>query len=614
MRPPRKHPWWRILWRTAVILLLLLVLFHRPILIGVIHAVAVKEAAKQNIQLSLRVEGTVLTNLSLKDIHAEPNGHGPTPVSKISIDEVSVEYSIVSLVRRGISEFLRSYTLRNAYIEVKPVEGTPSQKKDLASTLHDLIQQPALFTDRVNIDNLNLVAHTEDGDFEAKGLKLFLDPVQPSVLAIGRLAVPKVRTWENLSATGSYANRDLILGGLEIDPQLVITRLELDASQRAQGINRLDLQGTIFGGTADFSLKVTELPGKHENNAKNAEAAIDSTVSQLSLTKVSQYFGAATPAVGEITSASIHLVGDPNTPASWTGAITTDIGTVHAGSATLDKASLRLDANKGWGTFSTSLFSGKNSVTVNASGQLPNTLQGFTGSAIDGWLNISATDPGHFAAQITSGSVTGDGTFALKNNAFQTNLDLKAAGVIAANFEAGAADIKLQVTKSFPPAGKQGSDAPAAPFDGLQTRVDAKVSNIRAAAYAVDAAELSLATNNQQVQLEKVTAERAGNTLNASGEYILPRDMKSFAISPGKIGFALHAPSLAAYNAEPNLKGPNGNAKPAARSPTTPSGYGGKISAQASDLTMGDFNAQGLQLDVTLVKRVWRPSTACSSR
>ena len=73
-----------------------------------------KVAARQNIRLSLQVQGTIFTNISLKNIRAVPNGKGATPVENISIEEVTVHYSILSLARKGISEFLDSYVLRNA--------------------------------------------------------------------------------------------------------------------------------------------------------------------------------------------------------------------------------------------------------------------------------------------------------------------------------------------------------------------------------------------------------------------------------------------------------------------------------------------------------------------
>ena len=598
--PKRERHRGRHVLRALLIFLALLVVFHRPLLIALVHAVAIKEAAKQNIQLSLQVEGTIFTNLSLKNIRAVPNGRGPTPVDSISIEEVTVRYSIPALLRKGASEFLRSYTLRNASIVVKPVEGTNEQKTDLASTLHGLIQQPALFSDRVEIDNLNLVAHVPDGDFAMKGLTLSLDPVQPGSLDIALLQIPRVRTWHDLKATSSYANRDLILRGLEIDPQIIVQKFEIDASQRAQGINRMEIEGSIFGGSAQFSMLVRELPGKHKNNVSNAFAQVDTTLSDLSLEKLSQYFGVSTPAIGSVSDAAVHLTGDPNTPASWTGSITTDIGAVRAGSAVLDKANVRLDVNKGWATFGSTLFSGGNSVTVQAVGKLPDSLEGFAGSAITGWLDISANDLNHFAADVTSGSVAGDGTFDLRNNTLRASLAVKAASVSGKDLDVSAANVKAEITERLP----QGTNGTADMIDGLETQLDGHVSDLRAGVYAIDSADVDASVKDGLVRIGNIAARRAANSLSASGTFSAPRDMTSWETVPGSFGFSLQAPSMAAFNAEPNLKGPDGAIQAGGSLTNGPDGCDGAITADVSELRMQDFAANGLKLNVSIRKSV----------
>jgi hypothetical protein len=588
--------------RILLILLALLLVFHRPILIAVIHAIAIKVAATQNIALSLDIEGTIFTNISLKNIRAVPTGKGDTPVENISIDEVTVRYSIPSLLRKGVSEFLDSYVLRNATIVVKPVAGTKEQKTDLASTLHGLIQQPALFSNHVEIDNLNLVAHVPDGEFAVKGLTLLLDPVQPGALDIYLLEIPKVRTWHDLKATATYANRDMILSGLEIDPQIVVQKFELDASRRAQGVNRMDVEGSVFGGTAQFSLLVRQLPGKHKNNASNAVAQIGSSIRNLSLEKVSQYFGASTPAIGSVSEAAVSLTGDPNTPSSWTGAITTDVGRVRAGSAVMDKATFRLDVNKGWANLGATVFSGSNSVTVQGDGKLPDSLDGFAGTAVTGWLNISGNDLHHLAGGVTHGAVAGDGTFDLRNNTLRAGLEVKASEVSTGDLDVSAADVKVQVTKLLPATEPSGTDAP--PFDGLQTQIDAQVSNIRAGAYAVDSAQLGLSTRDETVRLESAAVRRADNVLTASGTYSMPRDMKSLVTAPGTLDFSLNAPSISNFNAEPNLTGPNGAVQASGALTNGPEGCGGLITADASGLRMRDFTADGLKLRVSIARSV----------
>ncbi len=146
-----------------------------------------------------------------------------------------------------------------------------------------------------------------------------------------------------------------------------------------------------------------ELTGRHGNNAHNALVQVDSSVHDLSLDKVSKYFGLSTPAAGSVSDATIKIEGDPNTPSSWTGFVTTNVGTVRAGDAMMDQATMRLDVNKGWGTFGSTLFSGSNSVAMQATGKLPDSIEGFAGTAISGRLDISGNDLHHLAGGVTAG-------------------------------------------------------------------------------------------------------------------------------------------------------------------------------------------------------------------
>lgn len=608
---PKRH-WLRRTGWTLLILFGLLVIFHRPILIATIHLVAVKVAAKQHIKLALKVEGTVLTNLSLKNLSALPDGTGPSPVEKISIDEITVRYSIPSLIRHGVSEVLQSYALHNADIEVKPIAGTKQQKHDLASTLHDIIQQPALFSDRVDVQNLNLVAHTPDGEFALKGVSIFLDPIQPGSLEIQKLQIPKIRTWENLHATATYAKRDLILRGLQIDPEIVVEQVELDASGRAEGINRLALDGKLFGGSAQFSMLMRETGGKHKNDAKKAEVKIDSQITALSLEKLSSYFGASAPAIGSINSATMTLTGDPNVPAGWNGVMNAGVGPMHFGATTIDSSSVRLDISKGWMVLNAALNSGKNQITLQSQAALPETADDFSKTNLDGRFDIAADELSRFAAQISQGAVSGGGTFSLRNQLFTVALDVTAKDVAAENFGTANADVKLDATKKLEspkPQGQQQTPQQAKeesepPFVGLQIRMNATFTGIHAANYALDSGAVKLSIDNEKVRLESVDLQRAEAAITASGNATLPRDMKSWDTMPADAKFNVAIPSLAAFNIEPDLNAPNGRIEASGELSNRATGYNGKISADVTEITLRDFAAQKLALDMTIAQSV----------
>ena len=102
-------------WRA---LFLLLVVFHGPILRSVVHAVAVKVAAGENLKLDLRVEGDVLGGITLRNIHATATG--PSAVQSLEADLIRADYSLVGLAFHGMSDFLKDVEVRNVTAVLDP--------------------------------------------------------------------------------------------------------------------------------------------------------------------------------------------------------------------------------------------------------------------------------------------------------------------------------------------------------------------------------------------------------------------------------------------------------------------------------------------------------------
>ena len=62
----------RRVWISLAIFLVLLAIFHRPILLGAIHWFAVHRAAKENLKLDFRAEGNVFSGLTIRNLTLSP--------------------------------------------------------------------------------------------------------------------------------------------------------------------------------------------------------------------------------------------------------------------------------------------------------------------------------------------------------------------------------------------------------------------------------------------------------------------------------------------------------------------------------------------------------------
>jgi len=102
------------IWRRRALIALgifcaLLLLFHRPLLLYVGRKTALHYAAKENLKLEFRLEGSVFTNLTVRNLHAAPTG--PSDVEPIDVDLARVDYGIASVEsvtrssNHGLSEF-----------------------------------------------------------------------------------------------------------------------------------------------------------------------------------------------------------------------------------------------------------------------------------------------------------------------------------------------------------------------------------------------------------------------------------------------------------------------------------------------------------------------------
>src|SRR4029078_1878435 len=89
---------------------LLLVLLHVPVLRSVVHALAIRFAAKENLKLDFRIEGDPLGGIALRNVHASATG--PSALQSLDADLVRADYSLTDLALHGMSDFLKDVEVR----------------------------------------------------------------------------------------------------------------------------------------------------------------------------------------------------------------------------------------------------------------------------------------------------------------------------------------------------------------------------------------------------------------------------------------------------------------------------------------------------------------------
>src|SRR5207302_6364532 len=127
-------------------------IFHRPLLLGVGRRIALHYAAKENLKLEFQVEGSVFTNVIVKNFHAVATG--PSDVESIDVDLARIDYGLFTLLRHGIWIAIKNADVHSARVVMNPAKAPlrprpPNPKKK--------IELPDIFPARLRISDATII-------------------------------------------------------------------------------------------------------------------------------------------------------------------------------------------------------------------------------------------------------------------------------------------------------------------------------------------------------------------------------------------------------------------------------------------------------------------------
>ena len=421
---------------------LTLALFHQPLLRAGLRRGVVHLAARENVHLALELEGSVWSHVTLKNLRAVATG--PSPVESIRIERLRLEYNMWTLLREGPSHFLTFYNLRNASLALDPGKGDEDQKRHLLHALRDILEQPAMYSDRAQVENLNLTLRTPEGVYLFKDVHALLDPIQPGYVRMGECIVPRIGSWQNLHTGATYANRHLVMRDFSLGQEVHVARLELDSSHRDKGIHYLSFEGTVFGGELGLFL------WQRESASGAIRAQLTASLSGMALETLGKYAGWKMPVTGNLKQAWVQMSGDPLVPSGWTGQVSAEVGQGALGGFPLGEASAKLSLGDGVARLETLRFAtGKNSLVFRGEQRLPETsdLLAFTG--METTFTLDAPELSSLNAGFTGGAVQGSGRLLVANQKVTVEGALTASGVTGKAFGVAQGSVAFQGTQSL---------------------------------------------------------------------------------------------------------------------------------------------------------------------
>lgn len=591
-KPPklkRKGHWLRRIGWTLATLILLLALFHRPLVFRGTKYLLVRLAKEQKLDLSYDISGSIFTTLTVVNLHAKPTE--PGPVERLEVGTLNLRYSLVGLIRKGLPGLLKDLDLRDAYVVVDPAKSVPREK---AVKEQKGAKFPALFPERVNLQNINFISRSPTGDTELAGLYFNLDPVVPGVLKIKTLNIPGVRKWDGIAAGATFRDRDLVLSDLALGPEIALKRLYLNASKLDADEVTLGLDGVLFGAPTTLAVKVTDL---NETNRFNVRMQL----AGLSFDAATAYLHLTLPLHGMLTRATIIFDGVPDRPNTWAGKIETQLDALAFDKQALGAVSAQIDLGNGRATVAVgNQFDARNSIALNADAALPETLDGFVKTSASGRLEVKAPD----LATITKAlPLTADGDlsarvdFKLNDGQVNAKVAIDSARLAAAGAELMKTHIAMDVEKNIA--------ANAQPvFADLVTHTSGSIGSVKFGDYSADGVVIALRNRGVAVTLEKLALTKASNSVSVQGSYTVPDDLKSWDNAPLVVSVDLTAPDLGAFVKPESPTKLAGGLTVRGRAETVNRKYNGNFAIAGKAVSFNGLVVRDLGGDVNIVNGV----------
>lgn len=612
---PARRSWLKRLGVGFGALVLLLIVFHRPILQTVVRRVAIHFAAAENLKLDLRVEGSVLGGVTLRNVRAVATG--PSAVQSADVDLLRVDYSLFGYLRNGMAGLLQSVELRDAAVVLDPAKAPPTEKivREKKVTL------PAFFPDRVVLANVDLRVASQPQDLIVEDIFLELNPDRPGALRIGKVQLTNGRTWTAVTAETNYRDRNLFLRNLVLDEQTRLRVVNVDASKIGQNQLDVSVAGTFAGAKVDGTFALGE-------KEKSLNTKLDFTLQDTSLDEVAKYLEPpqleqgrikppevdaarperASPAFrGEVERLAVKGEGRLDRPASWNGTIQGEIKDLAAGGLVFDTASVEIAASNGKASVRRlELTRGANTISLTGTADLPERTEEFGRVPANFQLRASVPELASLTAglpQPISGPAEVNGQISVRDATLHIDLAAVAGPVTFADGSVQRAVVKLRAAKVMPPpmADEEdvgGETVPPPYYANLTSEIAVEVTEARFQEYALDSLTANVRTREKEIALEEAIIQRGANKLTAQGRYQLPLDFAEADSQPGSITLQLLAPAVGEFWAVESPNQVTGALELYASTDLGPKLGGGSFNLYgtnlaARNLTIPEVSAQG---------------------
>ncbi len=527
-------------WRRRALIALgifcaLLLIFHRPLLLYIGRKIALHYAAKENLKVEFRLEGSIFTNLTVRSLHAVSTG--PSDVESIDVDLARVDYGLFTLLRHGISTAIKNVEVHSARIVMNPAKAPlrprpPNPKKK--------IELPDIFPERLHVADATILVRNRPHDFVAEHVDVDLDPWHPGEVKVEKLQLVGGQTWLRLAAQATYSNRNLTLRDLILGDEERFRSINFDASQIAARKLGINFDYAVADGKISGAITLRE---SHDSLDTNVRIRSEN----VPLAAFNKF--AALPddwLRGQIEKFDVDLAGLLSSPATWNGNLIATVKDFRQEQTAFDRGEFQIVAKNGIATLQAAeIKQQQNEFHIKGSAELPRDIRDF--GRAPATLELAATVPDlqevtAAAPQKITGSAELSGKLNIRNAKLDADFVVTAPSIAFQDGRCENLSSTIKVSKKIPPA-----DSAKPWFWDLVSDATLAIANVRFRDYVADSVEGSLHGKNDIVTFERLLVKRRQNEFAVSGEYRLPKDFGRITDQPAKLDIMLNVPQLADY-------------------------------------------------------------------
>ncbi len=419
--PSRRWRRWlkRGLW-TGFWLLLVLIIFHRPILRFVLQRGAPLAAESGGMKLEWKVDGSVIDGLDLKGVTV--TGDSTAPLQKLTAEHVRAEYSLWRLARLGPGQFVDGVVLEmenvDLVLDTNKFPPPETKAKKAPSPL------PKIVLPKLRLQNVNARIILRDGEVMVRGLNFSLNPNASGVLEFEELLLPgNLPALRNVSGITQTETAKVTFKSLNLLPELKVQELSVDLGDLEKSRLAFAAALTVPGGAVSDSIaaggggrKATagqgevSITGSLEGLGKTLAVDAAATLTNLTPASLQSWISVPPDIFWTVPEIKATVSGEVNNPRKLKADVTLRGAGITVANVKLD--SVRLDATLENGALNLrrlDLATGENHVIATAVAQLPETWRAVAKTEVKAQADVNIPQ---LAAVFTkdaplSGAITG---------------------------------------------------------------------------------------------------------------------------------------------------------------------------------------------------------------